>query len=157
MIDDIDRKILDLLQRDARATNVEIGKAVGITASSVFERVKKLERRGIVKGYIALVDPEQLGKSLTAFVRLTVESKSDRSFEETYERIQAAFMAEPDIVECHSVAGAESLIIKVRVAGPKRLEEMIAKIRDITGSPHSVTNVVLSTYKESTHVEPAAE
>jgi len=157
MIDAIDRKILELLQNDARATNAVIGKAVGITASSVFERVKKLERKGVIKRYIAVVDPELLGKPLAAFIRLTVESKNDRSFEATYRRIQEAFMAEPDIVECHSVAGAESLIIKVRVAGPKRLEELIARIRDMTGSPHSVTNVVLSTYKEASYVEPAAE
>jgi Lrp/AsnC family leucine-responsive transcriptional regulator len=157
MIDEIDRKILDLLQDDARLTNADLGKAVGINASSVFERVKKLERRGVIKRYIAVVDPESLGKPLTAFIRLTVESSRDQSFETTYSRIQNAFLAESDIVECHSVAGEESLIIKVRVGGPKRLEALIARIRDITGSPHSVTNVVLSTYKESTHVEPAAE
>ncbi len=72
MIDAIDRKLLDLLQRNGRLSNAEMAAEVGLTVSSVHERVKKMERKGIIKGYVAVVDPEKLSKPLLAFIRLTV-------------------------------------------------------------------------------------
>ena len=72
MIDATDRKILDLLQENARLSNAEMAEAVGLTVSSVHERVKKMEKKGIIKGYVAMVDPDKLGKPLLAFIRLTV-------------------------------------------------------------------------------------
>ncbi len=74
MIDEIDRKLLDLLQANARVSNAEMAEAVGLTVSSVHERVKKLERKGVIKGYVAVLDPDKLGKPLLAFLRLTVSS-----------------------------------------------------------------------------------
>ena len=72
MIDEIDKQILMLLQVDGRLSNAAIAEAVGLTASSVYERVKKLENKGIITGYVAVVDAEALGKTITAFIRLTV-------------------------------------------------------------------------------------
>ena len=74
MIDEIDRKILDLLQVNARLSNAEMAEAVGLTVSSVHERVKKMERKGIIKGYVAVLIPTKFGKPLLAFIRLTVNS-----------------------------------------------------------------------------------
>jgi len=67
-LDDIDRKILGLLQRDARMTNAAIAAEVGLTAPSVFERIRKLEQRGVIRGYTVTLDPAALGKVLTAFI-----------------------------------------------------------------------------------------
>jgi Lrp/AsnC family leucine-responsive transcriptional regulator len=72
MINEIDRKIVTLLQQDARLSNAALAKKVGLTTSTVHERVKKLERKGVIKGYVAVVDPEALGKPITAFIRLVV-------------------------------------------------------------------------------------
>lgn len=78
-LDDIDRKILDLLQRDARMTNAAVAAEVGMTAPSVFERIRKLEQRGVIRGYVAQIDPAALGKPMTAFIRLTA------AFDEKYD------------------------------------------------------------------------
>ena len=150
VIDAIDRKILDLLQHNARLSNAEMAEAVGLTVSSVHERVKKMEKKGIITGYVALVDPEKLGKPLTAFVRLTV-----RSFDTTRESVHHLCATEPDILGCYNVAGEDCYILKVRTAGPKQLEKLLSAIRNSADGSRSVTNIVLSTYKESTRVEPA--
>jgi Lrp/AsnC family leucine-responsive transcriptional regulator len=157
MIDVTDQKILSLLQGNARLSNAELAEAVGMNASSVFERVKKLERKGIITGYVATVDPVKLGKPLLAFMRVTIETNAQQDFDSTQDRVLKACVAEPDILECHNVAGEDCFIIKVRAGGPKQLQTLLSKIRRLTQSARSVTNIVLSTYKESTRVEPERE
>ena len=154
MIDQMDQKILSLLQSNARLSNSELAEAVGINASSVFERVKKLERKGIITGYVATVNPEKLGKPLLAFVRVTINTAAPQDYDTTQDDVLNACIAEPDILECHNVAGEDCYIIKVRAGGPKQLEKLLSKIRRLTQSARTVTNIVLSTYKESTRVEP---
>lgn len=153
MMDEIDRQIVTWLQEDARLSNAALAEKVGLTASTVHERVKKLERKGIVKGYIALVDPELLGKPITAFIRLTVGSATESYIEAKTDIIEAC-QAEPDVLECHGVAGEDCYILKVRVAGPKRLEELIERIRCRAPVSRSTTSIVLSTFKEQSLVEP---
>lgn len=149
VIDTIDRKIIDLLQGNARLSNAEMAEAVSLTVSSVHERVKKMERKGIIKGYVAITDPEKLGKPLLAFVRLTVNSH-----EGVRNDIQKLCESEPDILECHNVAGEDCYVLKVRAAGPKQLEKLLLAIKNSAEAGKSVTNIVLSTFKESTRVEP---
>jgi Lrp/AsnC family transcriptional regulator, leucine-responsive regulatory protein len=152
MVDEIDRKILELLQCNAKLSNAEIAEKVGLTMSSVHERVKKLERKGIIKGYVAVVDPDKLGKQLLAFVRLNVNSHETASGP-----IGALCQAEPDIMECHNVAGEDCYILKVRAEGPKQLERLLSAIHGSAEASRSVTNIVLSTHKESTRVAPAPQ
>jgi Lrp/AsnC family transcriptional regulator, leucine-responsive regulatory protein len=149
MLDDIDRKLLEMLQDNARASNAEMAEAVGLTVSSVHERVKKMERKGVIRGYVAIVDPEKLGKPLLAFVRLSLRTT------ETAQDVRALCDREPDILECHHVAGEDCYILKVRAAGPARLEALLDAIRGTSGAERSVTNIVFSTRKESTRVAPA--
>ena len=150
MVDEIDRKILDLLQGNAKLSNAEIAECVGLTVSSVHERVKKMERKGVIKGYVAVVDAEKLGKPLLAFTRLTVGNHDGPlpSVRELCER-------ESDILECHNVAGEDCYILKVRAAGPKELERLLVAIKASAESGRSVTNIVLSSYKESHKITPA--
>lgn len=153
MMDDIDRQIVTWLQADARLSNAALAEKVGLTASTVHERVKKLERKGIVKGYVALVDPELLGKPITAFIRLSVGSAME-SYLEAKTGIIEVCQAEPDVLECHGVAGEDCYILKVRVASPKRLEELIERIRCHAQVSRSTTSIVLSTFKEQSRIEP---
>ena len=81
MLDQIDRQLLTLLQQDARLSNAELGERVGLTASSVYQRVKKLQQQGIIKGYVAVVDPAALGKRITAFIRLTVSTSPVQAYD----------------------------------------------------------------------------
>jgi Lrp/AsnC family transcriptional regulator, leucine-responsive regulatory protein len=157
MIDTIDRRLLDLLQEDGHRSNQDLAQAVGLTASSVFERVKKLEQRGVILGYSARVDPEKLGKPLLAFVRLSLGSAQSGPYAEAMTGIAALCASEPDILECHDVAGEDCLVLKLRASGPKELQRLLASIRDRFQSSKSVTSIVLSTLKESSVVAPAAE
>ena len=150
VIDDTDRKLLDLLQCNAHMSNADMAAQVGLTVSSVHERVKKMERKGIIKGYVAVVDPEKLGKQLLAFQRLTVTPNSHAKSD-----IEALCAKNPDILECHNVAGEDCLILKLRATGPKELEKLLSAIRASADATRSVTNIVFSSYKESTRIVPA--
>ena len=153
MIDEIDRKIVELLQTDARLSNAAIAEQVGLTSSTVHDRVKKMERKGIIKGYVAVVDAEQLGKPVTAFVRLSVGATSG-SYVESKNSVMEVCQAEPDVLEGHGVAGEDCYVLKVRAASPKDLERLIERIRMSSLVSRSTTNVVLSTFKESSMVVP---
>lgn len=153
MLDDTDRKIVELLQKNARLSNAAIAEQVGLTSSTVYDRVKKLERKGVIKGYVAVVDAEQLGKPITAFVRLSVGASSG-SYVDSKNSVMEVCQAEPDVLEGHGVAGEDCYILKVRAASPKDLETLIEHIRMSSLVSRSTTNVVLSTFKESTMVVP---
>lgn len=153
MIDEIDRKIIMLLQQDARLSNAAIAEQVGLTISTVHERVKKLERKGIIKGYVAVVDAEALGKPITAFMRLNVGSAST-DYMRSKLSVREVCQAEPDVLECHGVAGEDCYVLKVRVASPKELERLIERIRTNAQVSKSITSIVLSTFKEGTLIVP---
>jgi Lrp/AsnC family transcriptional regulator, leucine-responsive regulatory protein len=141
-MDTIDLKILDLLQQDARMTNADIAEQVNLTASSVYERVRKMQDQGIIRRYTIQVDPAALGKPLTAFIRLTV------AYDERQAAGVAALREDPDVLECYSVAGEDCYIIKTRVSGPGELEALIHRIRSRLTVQRSVTMIALSAIKE---------
>src|SRR5258708_6639336 len=141
-MDTTDLKIIDLLQQDARMTNADIAEQVSLTASSVYERVRKMQEQDVIQRYTIQVDPAALGKPLTAFIRLTV----------AYDKRQAAGVAalrdDPDVLECYSVAGEDCYIIKTRVSSPGELEALIHRIRGRLTVLRSVTMIALSAIKE---------
>lgn len=153
MFDETDRQILRLLQEDGRLSNAALAEKVGLPTSTVYERVRKLERKGVIKRYMAVVDPEALGKPIAAFIRLAVGGVD--SYVESKKRITEISVAEPDVLECHGVAGEDCYILKVRVANPQELEKLIERIRMRTSISRSTTNIVLSTFKEGSAVDPA--
>lgn len=142
-LDDTDLKILDLLQRDARLTNSAIAEGVGLTAPSVFERIRKLEQRGAIRGYRVDVDPVLVGKSLTAIIRLTA------AYDERYEAGVKAVSRDPDVLELYNVAGEDCFVIKTRVRAPEDLEALLNRIRTYLTVQRSVTMIVLSALKET--------
>jgi len=153
MIDNIDRQIVTLLQTDARLSNAALAEKVGLTTSTVHERVKKLEKKGIIKGYVAVADAEALGKPMTAFIRLTVGADST-DYIESKKSVLTVCRDEPDVLECHAVAGEDCYILKVRAASPGDLENLIERIRSNARVSRTTTNIVFSTLKETTHVMP---
>lgn len=153
MIDEIDRQIILLLQEDARLSNSALAEAVGLTISTVHERVKKLEKKGIIKGYVALVDAEAIGKPITAFIRLMVGTTPE-GYIESKTNVMEVCRAEADVLECYGVAGEDCYILKVRVASPKDLERLIERIRSKATVSRSITSIVLSTFKESLTIVP---
>jgi Lrp/AsnC family leucine-responsive transcriptional regulator len=137
-VEDIDRQIVHLLSQDGRMSFTDLGKATGLSTSAVHQRVRRLEQRGVIRGYTVVVDPQALGLSLTAFVSVTPLDPA--APDDVPERLAAL----PEIEACHSVAGVENYILKVRVAAPSDLESLLARIRAEAGVS-TRTTVVLST------------
>jgi Lrp/AsnC family leucine-responsive transcriptional regulator len=141
-VEDTDRTIVRLLAADGRMSFTDLGKATGLSTSAVHQRVKRLEKRGLITGYGAGVNHEELGLALTAFVSIT---PIDPSQPDDYPvRLQEI----TEIESCWSVAGEESYILKVRVATPSALEELIARIRAVA-NVSTRTTIVLSTPYEN--------
>ena len=137
-----DRKILSLLAADGRMSFTDLGKATGLSTSAVHQRVKRLESRGLIEGYGATIDHEQLGLPLTAFISIRPIDPSQP--DDSPERVREI----PEIEACWSVAGDESYILKVRVATPSALEDLLARIRS-AANVSSRTTIVLSTPYEN--------
>jgi len=152
MIDSIDREIILHLQEDGRLSNAALAERVGLSVSGVHERVKRLEGRGIITGYRAVVDAEVVGKPIMAFIRLSVGAALD--YIESKRSVREVCLAEPDVLECHGVAGDDCYVLKVRAAGPKALETLLERIRCQVPVSNSVTNIVLSTFKDSSIIVP---
>lgn len=141
-VEELDRHIVELLVADGRMSYTDLGKATGLSTSAVHQRVRRLEQRGVIRGYAALIDPESVGLSLTAFI--SVKPFDPSAPDDIADRL--ADIAE--IEACHSVAGDENYILKVRVATPIELEHLLGRIRSQAGVS-TRTTVVLSTAYEA--------
>lgn len=148
-LDEIDRKIIGLLQQDGRMTHAALGKAVGLTAPSVFERVRKLEQRGVIRGYAAMIDGAAVGRPLTAFIRIMAAA------DERYDAGVEALRNDPDILEFFHVAGEDCFLLKTKVHDPGDLEEILRRIRSVITVQRSVTMIAIATVKEHAPVLPA--
>jgi len=144
-LDATDRAILALLQDNARISNAEMGRRIGLATSAVHQRVRKLEERGIILGYAARVDPRSTGFALAAFVMIRTGDGA-RS-----EEITAQLKAVPEVLEVHRVVGDDCFFVKVRVRGPDELANLLDHtIQRIPGVASTRTTIVLQTGKEST-------
>ena len=138
---DVDRALLAALARDGRASYTELAERVGLSVSAVHQRVRRLEQRGLITGYRAGIDARQLGLGMTAFVSITPLDLAEADD-------APAKLAHLSAIEaCHSVAGVESYLLKVRVASPEALEALLREIR-ATANVNTRTTVVLSTFYE---------
>lgn len=150
MIDSNDSQILKILQKNARTSNAEIARQVGLAPSAVFERIRKLEDRGVLQGHHSNVDPKAVGMGLLAF--MFIRSNDRPGAASTGERLSEI----PEILELHHVAGEDCFLAKVRVADAealgKLLRERLSEIETITSTR---TTIVLDTVKE-TSVLPIA-
>lgn len=155
MLDAIDRKLLLLLQEDGRLSNADLAARVGLSPSSVHERVRKLEKAGTIQGYAARIEPGALGKGLLAFMRLSVGWTEGEDPGAVSSSLAELCAAEPDILECHHLAGEDCYILKLRSPGPRELEALILRVGTASRASRSVTSIVLSSVKESTLLVPA--
>jgi Lrp/AsnC family leucine-responsive transcriptional regulator len=141
-VEESDRQILRLLAADGRMSYTDLGKATGLSTSAVHQRVKRLEQRGLITGYGATINHDAAGRPLTAFISIT---PLDPSQPDDYpERLRKVH----EIESCWSVAGEESYILKIRVATPADLEELLATIRS-KANVSTRTTIVLSTAYEN--------
>jgi Lrp/AsnC family leucine-responsive transcriptional regulator len=146
-MDKLDKKILWHIQHFGRSSYAEIGSAVGLSVSAVNERLKKLEKQGVIAGWAARVDPLAAGNGVLAFVYVLIERPEHEA------AFQALVREEPAIQECHHVASDWSYLLKVRAPNLLALEELVArKIKALPGIPRSQTVIVMSTAKETAAV-----
>ncbi|MGC4175501.1 Lrp/AsnC family transcriptional regulator [Demequina sp.] len=146
--DDIDLGIVRAVSQDARATLADLSTAVGLSVSAVQTRLKRLEKRGVITGYRALVDAEAVGKPLAAFVEITpLDPAQPDNAPELLEHLS-------EIEACHSIAGDAAYILLVRVASPRHLEALIRDIR-AAAQVNTRTTVVLQTFYENRPILPA--
>ena len=147
MLDERDLAILAALQEDARATYSEVGRRVGLSASAVHERVRKLERTGAIRGYRAIVDPEAVGLFVTALI--AVSPLDPTQADDLPDRVRDF----REVEDCFSVAGEANYILKVRTPTTAGLEDLIRRLRE-KGEVQTRTTVVLSTPFEGRPLNP---
>ncbi|OIK23491.1 Lrp/AsnC family transcriptional regulator [Streptomyces malaysiense] len=131
-LDAIDWRILDVLQRDGRTSFTDLARAVSMSPSAVTERVRRLEEAGVISGYAAVVDPDKVGLTIMAFVRLRYPNGNYKPFHDLVE-------AMPEILEAHHVTGDDCFVIKVAARSMRHLEEVSGRI----GGLGSVTTSVV--------------
>ncbi|GAA0211893.1 Lrp/AsnC family transcriptional regulator [Saccharothrix sp. NPDC042600] len=137
-LEPIDRAILRELAADGRCSFTDLAERVGLSVSAVHQRVRRLEQRGVVRGYAARLDGDEIGLPLTAFISLTpIDPAAPDDYPKRLEHL-------PQIEACYSVAGDASYVLRVRVASPTALEELLRQIREVA-NVSTRTTVVLST------------
>ena len=146
-MDSFDKKAINLLMNRGRATWAELGELLGLSAPSAADRVRKLEERGVIRGYAALVDAHSIGYPLTAYISVSLVSHRKRAaFLRAIEKMD-------QVAECHHVAGEDDYWLKVRCRGTQDLDHLLAKeLKDKLGVARTRTTIVLSTAKESVRV-----
>jgi Lrp/AsnC family leucine-responsive transcriptional regulator len=147
ILDDIDAGILKILQENARTTQADIAKAVGLAPSAVLERIRKLEAKGAIREYVAAIDPHVANLPLLAFVAV-------RTNEYGPEQPSARALAEiPEVLEIHHVAGEDCFLLKVRAKDAEHLGQMLRRqIGSVPGVTSTRTTIVLGTVKETSRI-----
>lgn len=145
-IDEIDKKILEILQSRAKITNAKLSEEIGLSPAPTLERVKKLEQMGIINSYHAKLNTEKIGLGVTTFVLATLNGHNRTNIEGFVEAINKV----PEVIECHHITGAGDFILKVvakDIASYQKL--MLEKVSDIPQVDNMQSMVVLSTFKDS--------
>jgi Lrp/AsnC family leucine-responsive transcriptional regulator len=144
MLDDLDITILRKLQENGRTKRSELAEMIGLSIPSLSDRLKKLEDHGVIEGYYTKLNRHIFGYDIMAFVSVIMESS--KNYEKFIEHVKKT----PDILECYSILGEGSHILKLVVKETKELEQMLSKIQSWPGVTRTVTSFVLSPIKETT-------
>jgi len=147
VLDAIDVKILNLLQKQGRMKRNDLAERVGLSLPSVSERLRKLEESGCILGYHALVDHVRCGRPLTAFIEVTVDSSKH------YGAFLTHAKGQEDILECHAVTGEASHLLKIRTSDTQSLEKLLGRIQAWGGVANTRTHLVLSSTKETSTIK----
>ena len=148
-LDETDVQLLNLLQNDGRITNADLAKKVGLSPPSVLQRVRALEKAGLIRNYVALLEPERLGLRITALVMISLSLHQ----EQPIERFRRSIQEIPEIVECYHVSGDFDFLLKVLVRDMRAYEVFLReKLSKIKGIGKITTNFVLATNKQVTQI-----
>ncbi len=146
-LDEIDVTILDILQKNGRTRRNDLAQAVDLSIPSVSERLRKMEESGVIIGYTAYVDPKKVGKDITAFITVTVDSSKH------YTSFIDHAKATDEVMEIHSVTGTGTHLVKIRTENTSTLEKLLSKVQAWSGVVNTTTCIVLSTMKETNKIK----
>ncbi len=148
-LDNIDRKILELLQANSNITNAQLAQEIGLSAAPTLERVKKLETAGVIRSYHAVIEPASVGLGVSTFVMATLKGHN----KENIAKFLSAINNIPEIVECHHVTGQADFILKIVCADiPSYQNLMLEKVTNIEVVDNLQSTVILSTLKDTKRV-----
>ncbi len=148
-LDEIDVQILRTLQTDGRITNADLAEKVGLSPPSTLQRVRRLEKAGLIRGYAALLDPDRLGFKVTVFASVRLELHQDQPVE----RFRREVMSIPEVLECYNVSGEADFLLKIIVADIKAYEALVReKLSRIRGIGQIQSSFVLATTKHTTRL-----
>lgn len=144
-LDKIDMHILSVLQADARIVMKDLAEQVGLSLTPCIERVRRMERDGVIEGYFARVNPDALGLQILVFVEITLRQKSEQAFE----RFRRAMLAIPEVMECHLVSGDFDYLIKARIPEMIEYRRLLGEILHVADGGQSKSYVVMEELKET--------
>ncbi|HYJ78423.1 MAG TPA: Lrp/AsnC family transcriptional regulator [Longimicrobiaceae bacterium] len=142
-LDEIDLRLIGMLQEHGRSSQHDLALAVGLSSPAVGERVRKLEERGIIRRFTAVVDPKLLGRDVTAFIFTGIAGS------QFYPEFRRRVTEHPEVLECHSITGQGSHLLKIRTDSTSTLEALLAEIQSWPGVQWTTTSIVLSSVKET--------
>ncbi|AKU10224.1 leucine-responsive regulatory protein [Azoarcus sp. CIB] len=148
-LDRIDRRILDLLQKDGRISMTDLAAKIGLSATPCTERVRRLEREGVITGYHAHVNPHALGKNLLVFVEIKLSAKSG----EVFDRVKKELSFVPEVMECHLVSGDFDYLVKARITEMGEYRRLLGNILlKLPSAAESRSYVVMEELKETLYI-----
>lgn len=146
-LDRLDRKIIDILQRTGRISMTDLGEQIGLSTSPCAERVRRLERSGVITGYHARINPQAVGKTLLVFVEITLSAKSA----DVFEKVRKELLYMPEVMECHLVSGSFDYLVKARLDAMSDYRDLLGIIlKRIPVPAQSHSYVVMEEIKETT-------
>jgi Lrp/AsnC family leucine-responsive transcriptional regulator len=148
-LDRTDRKILDILQREGRISMTDLAQQIGLSTSPTAERVRRMEREGVITGYHARIDPQAVGKTLLVFVEVTLSSKSG----DVFDKVRNELMHVPEVMECHLVSGGFDYLIKARLKAMSDYRNLLGDLlKKLPVTAESRSYVVMEEVKESLYI-----
>ena len=148
-LDRTDRKILDILQRQGRIPMTELAQQIGLSTSPCTERVRRMEREGVISGYHARIDPQAVGKTLLVFVEITLSSKSA----DVFEKVKRELLHVPEVMECHLVSGGFDYLVKARLRAMSDYRRLLGDLlKKLPVTAESNSYVVMEEVKESLYL-----
>jgi len=148
-LDEVDVQLLSLLQQDGRITNADLAKSVGLSPPSVLQRVRVLEKAGLIKGYFGILDAEKLGLRITALAMISLSLHQ----EQPIERFRRSVNEIPEVLECYHVSGEFDFLLKIVVKDIRSYEQLIReRLSKIKGIQQIKTSFVLATTKHTTQI-----
>jgi Lrp/AsnC family leucine-responsive transcriptional regulator len=145
VLDKIDLHILAILQDDARIVMIDLAEQVGLSLTPCIERVRRMERDGVIAGYHARVNPQAMGLQILVFVEITLHQKSEKAFD----RFRRAMLGIPEVMECHLVSGDFDYLIKARIPEMSEYRRLLGEILHVADAGQSKSYVVMEELKET--------